>query len=80
MSYIILKFYISLIFLSIHFLNKGINYHLQKVLFVIFLLKALKNLQGRLLGGHSLKLNISKTSKNKNENLLGNKRNIIAEL
>ena len=44
------------------------------------MLKALKNLQGRLLGGHSLKLNISKTSKNKNENLLGNKRKKETEL
>ena len=44
------------------------------------MLKALKNLQGRLLGGHSLKLNISKTSNKTNENLLGKKRKKETEL
>ena len=39
-------------------------------------LKAMKNLQGALLGGHSLKLSISKSSNNdsKNKELLKNKR------
>ena len=37
-------------------------------------LKAMKNLQGALLGGHSLKLSISKSGNNENKNLLKNKR------
>ena len=43
-------------------------------------LKAMKNLQGALLGGHSLKLSISKSSKNENKDLLKNKRKRETEL
>ena len=42
-------------------------------------LKAMKNLQGALLGGHSLKLSISKSSSNEN-NMLQNKRKRETEL
>ena len=42
-------------------------------------LKAMKNLQGALLGGHSLKLSISKSSTNEN-NMLQNKRKRETEL
>ena len=44
------------------------------------LLKALKNLNGHLLEGHSIKLSISKTSSNTNDKLLGNKRKKETEL
>ena len=37
-------------------------------------LKAMKNLQGALLGGHSLKLSISKSGKDEKKDLLKNKR------
>ena len=43
-------------------------------------LKAMKNLQGALLGGHSLKLSISKSSKNEKKELLKNKRKRETEL
>ena len=43
-------------------------------------LKAMKNLQGALLGGHSLKLSISKSSNNENKDLLKNKRKRETEL
>ena len=43
-------------------------------------LKAMKNLQGALLGGHSLKLSISKTGKDEKKDLLKNKRKRETEL
>ena len=43
-------------------------------------LKAMKTLQGALLGGHSLKLSISKTGKSENKNILNNKRKRETEL
>ena len=43
-------------------------------------LKAMKNLQGALLGGHSLKLSISKSGKDEKKDLLKNKRKRETEL
>ena len=43
-------------------------------------LKAMKNLQGALLGGHSLKLSISKSFNNEKKDLLKNKRKRETEL
>ena len=43
-------------------------------------LKAMKNLQGALLGGHSLKLSISKSSTNDKNSMLQNKRKRETEL